>query len=76
VDEDDSAIGNYSFGTGLTFPNGPAAWLDDHLTNAEMAPFIPNAGAGAKITAKFKGRVISVPIFSPTQELIEPLVCP
>ncbi len=59
VDEDDSATGNYSFGAGRTFPNGPAAWLDDHLTNAEMAPFIPNAGAGAKITAKFKGRVFS-----------------
>jgi hypothetical protein len=59
VDEDDSATGSVSFGPGLSFPNGPAAWLDDHLTNAEMAPFIPNAGAGAKITAKFKGRVFS-----------------
>lgn len=59
VDEDDSATGSYSFGPGLTFPNGPAAWLDDHLTNPEMAPFMPNAGEGQKITAKFKGKIFS-----------------
>lgn len=59
VDEDDSATGSYTFGPGLTFPNGPDSWLDDHLTNAEMAPFIPNAGAGPKITAKFKGKIFS-----------------
>jgi len=59
VDEDDSATGTFSFGEGLTFPNGPDAWLDTHLTNAEMAPFIPNAGEGPKITRIFKGRVFS-----------------
>ncbi len=59
VDEDDSATGSITFGPGLTFPNGPAAWLDDHLTNPEMAPFIPNAGAGQKITALFKGKIFS-----------------
>lgn len=59
VDEDDSATGTMTFGEGLTFPNGPAAWLDTHLTNPEMAPFIPNAGTGPKITAVFKGRVFS-----------------
>ena len=59
VDEDDSATGSYMFGPGLTFPNGQAAWLDDHLTNPEMAPFMPNAGASQKITAKFKGKIFS-----------------
>jgi hypothetical protein len=59
VDEDDSATGTYTFGPGQTFPNGPAAWLDTHLTNAEMAPFIANAGAAPKITRIFKGRVFS-----------------
>jgi hypothetical protein len=59
VDEDDSAIGTFTFPNGLAFPNGPASWLDDHLTNAEMAPFIPNAGKGPKITIKFKGKVFS-----------------
>ncbi|QID16515.1 hypothetical protein G3580_02065 [Nitrogeniibacter mangrovi] len=59
VDEDDSATGTKTFGAGLTFPNGPAAWLDTHLTNPQMAPFIANAGQGPKITAVFKGRVFS-----------------
>jgi hypothetical protein len=59
VDEDDSATGTKTFGEGLTFPNGPAAWLDTHLTNPQMAPFVPNAGQGPKITAVFKGRVFS-----------------
>ena len=58
VDEDDSATGTKTLG-GMDFPNGPAAWLDTHLTNAQMAPFIPNAGDGPKITAVFKGRVFS-----------------
>jgi hypothetical protein len=59
VDQDDSATGSYSYGPGLTFPNGPDSWLDDHLTGAEMAPFMPNAGLGPKITARFKAKVFS-----------------
>ena len=59
VDEDDSATGTYTFSTGQTFPNGPAGWLDTHLTNVEMAPFMANAGQGPKITRVFKGRVFS-----------------
>ena len=59
VDQDDSATGTFSFGPGLTFPNGPASWLDDHLTSAEMAPFIDGAGQGPKITARFKSKVFS-----------------
>jgi hypothetical protein len=59
VDEEDSATGTFTFGPGLTFANGPAAWLDTHLTNNEMAPFFPNAGSGQKITARFKAKVFS-----------------
>jgi len=59
VDQDDSATGTYSFGSDLTFPNGPASWLDDHLTGAEMRPFMPGAGQGPKITAHFKAKVFS-----------------
>lgn len=59
VDQDDAATGSYTYGPGLTFPNGPASWLDDHLTGAEMTPFMPNAGQGRKITARFKAKVFS-----------------
>jgi hypothetical protein len=59
VDQDESATGSFDFGNGLVFPNGPASWLDDHLTSAEMAPFIPGAGQGTKITAHFKAKVFS-----------------
>jgi uncharacterized repeat protein (TIGR01451 family) len=46
-----------SYGPGLNSPNGPAGWLDTNLTSAQMAAFFPNAGAGPKITAKFKAKV-------------------
>jgi len=46
-----------SYGPGLNFPNGPASWLDTNLTSVQMAAFFPNAGAGPKITAKFKAKV-------------------
>jgi uncharacterized repeat protein (TIGR01451 family) len=59
VDQDDSATGTFTYGPGLTFPNGPASWLDDHLTGAEMAPFMNGAGQGQKITAHFKSHVFS-----------------
>jgi hypothetical protein len=59
VDEEDSATGSFTYGPGLTFPNGPAAWLDTHLTNTEMAPFFGAAGSGPKITARFKAKVFS-----------------
>jgi hypothetical protein len=59
VDEEESATGTFSYGPGLTFPNGPASWLDTHLTNAEMTPFLANAGAGPKITVRFKAKVFS-----------------
>jgi len=59
ADQDDSATGTYTYGPGLTFPNGPASWLDTNLTTAQMSPFFPNAGEGQKITAHFKSKVFS-----------------
>ena len=59
ADQDDSATGTFTYGNGMTFPNGPASWLDDHLTGAQMAPFMPGAGQGPKITAHFKSHVFS-----------------
>jgi hypothetical protein len=59
VDEEDSATGTFSFGPGLTFANGPASWLDTHLTNGEMTPFFGDAGSGPKITARFKAKIFS-----------------
>jgi hypothetical protein len=59
VDQDDSATGTHVDAPGLTVPQGPAAWLDTNLTNPEMINFFPNAGAGTKITARFKSKVFS-----------------
>lgn len=55
-DQEDIATGTYSV-SGLTFPNGPASWLDTNLTSAQMSPFLPGAGSGPKITTKFKAKV-------------------
>jgi uncharacterized repeat protein (TIGR01451 family) len=59
VDQDDSATGTATPIAGLTVPQGPADWLDTNLTNREMINFVPNAGTGPKITAKFKSKVFS-----------------
>jgi len=59
LDQDDSATGTFVPAPGLTVPQGPASWLDTHLTNPEMINFFPNAGAGPKITARFKSKVFS-----------------
>ena len=59
LDQDDSATGTFVDAPGLTVPKGPASWLDTNLTNPEMINFFPNAGAGPKITAKFKSKVYS-----------------
>src|SRR5215471_19989004 len=47
--------GTYDFGGGLA----PSSWLDTHLTTTQMTPFFPNAGAGPKITMKFKAKIFS-----------------
>jgi hypothetical protein len=59
LDQDDSATGTFTDGPGLTVPQGPASWLDTNLTNPEMVNFLPDAGKGQKITAKFKSKVFS-----------------
>ncbi|MBV8883498.1 MAG: metallophosphoesterase [Chroococcidiopsidaceae cyanobacterium CP_BM_RX_35] len=59
LDQDDSASGVFSYAKNLFFPKGPDSWLDTNLTNIQMLPFFPNAGAGAKITARFKSKVFS-----------------
>lgn len=60
IDQEDSATGMGNVpGTALSFPNGPASWLDTHLTNPEMSQFLPGAGNGPKITARFKAKLFS-----------------
>jgi uncharacterized repeat protein (TIGR01451 family) len=59
LDQEDSATGTHTDEPGLTVPQGPASWLDTNLTNPEMINFLPNAGAGEKITAKFKAKIFS-----------------
>jgi hypothetical protein len=46
-------------GTNATFVNGPASWLDTHLTDNEMSPVFADAGTGPKITTRFKAKVFS-----------------
>lgn len=59
LDQDDSATGTFVDAPGLTVPQGPESWLDINLTNHDMVNFVPNAGTGTKITAKFKSKVFS-----------------
>ena len=59
LDQDDSATGTFVDEPGLTVPQGPGSWLDTNLTNPEMINFVPNAGTGTKITAKFKAKIFS-----------------
>ena len=59
LDQDDSATGMFTDEPGLTVPQGPASWLDTNLSNPEMINFLPNAGQGQKITARFKSKVFS-----------------
>jgi hypothetical protein len=59
IDQDDSATGQSVALLGQTYPNGPASWLDTHLTNTAMTTFLPTAGSGPKITALFKAKVFS-----------------
>jgi uncharacterized repeat protein (TIGR01451 family) len=59
LDQDDSASGTFTDEPGLTVPQGKASWLDTNLSNPEMINFLPNAGAGEKITALLKTKVFS-----------------
>jgi hypothetical protein len=59
IDQDDSASGMAFAADGHRYAQGPASWLDDHLSNTEMAAYLPGAGSGPKITVKFKAKVFS-----------------
>jgi hypothetical protein len=59
LDQEDSATGTFVAGNGQAYPQGPASWLDTHMTAAEMAPAVPGAGQGPKITVLFKAKVFS-----------------
>jgi acid phosphatase type 7 len=59
LDQDDSASGTVVAGDGNSYPQGAGSWLDTHLTTAEMAPFVPDAGNGPKITVMFKAKIFS-----------------
>jgi hypothetical protein len=58
IDQDDSATGNGSLPP-FTFPNGPASWIDTHLTSISMSPVFPAAGSGPKVTTRFKAKLFS-----------------
>jgi hypothetical protein len=59
LDQDDSATGTFAVSPTLTVTQGPDSWLDTHLTDSEMGAISPGAGAGEKITVKFKAKVFS-----------------
>jgi Calcineurin-like phosphoesterase len=59
LDEDDSATGSFALTPTLTVAQGPAAWLDTHLTDEVMTPLFAGAGSGPKITARFKAKIFS-----------------
>jgi hypothetical protein len=58
IDQEDSATGKGTLAT-FMFPNGPASWLDTHLTSVSMSPVFPDAGKGPKITTRFKAKLFS-----------------
>jgi Calcineurin-like phosphoesterase/Purple acid Phosphatase, N-terminal domain/Domain of unknown function DUF11 len=58
IDQEDSATGLGTLST-FMFPNGPASWLDTHLTSVSMSPVFPTAGSGPKITTRFKAKLFS-----------------
>lgn len=59
LDQDDSASGTAKVDDGNAYPQGKDSWLDTHLTNAEMKPFVNGAGQGPKITVNFKAKIFS-----------------
>jgi hypothetical protein len=59
LDQDDSASGTFAVNPALSVGQGPASWLDTHLTDTTMQGFAPAAGTGSKITVRFKAKVFS-----------------
>src|SRR5262249_15672631 len=62
IDQIDAATGPTTLSVGgisYDFIKGTGSFLDTSLTDDAMKAFAPNAGAGTKITAKFKSKVFS-----------------
>jgi len=62
IDQEDSATGTTTRTIGsqsFAFANGVDSFLDTSLSDDAMKAFLPNAGTGDKITAKFKSKVFS-----------------
>jgi hypothetical protein len=62
IDQDDAATGTFTqtvSGTMYDFIKGVGSFLDTSLTDDAMKVFLPNAGSGPKITARFKSKVFS-----------------
>jgi len=63
IDQDDAATGTTTrtvTGVGtFDFLKGVRSFLDTSLTDDAMKAFTPNAGAGTKITARFKSKLFS-----------------
>jgi hypothetical protein len=62
IDQDDAAVGTQTQtvgGVSYDFNQGTASFLDTSLTDDAMKAFIPNAGTGTKITARFKSKLFS-----------------
>lgn len=62
IDQDDAATGTSTQtvnGKKYDIPVGTASFLDTRLTDSAMIPYLADAGAGPKITAKFKSKVFS-----------------
>jgi hypothetical protein len=62
IDQDDAATGTTTRtvgGMSFDFFKGVGSFLDTSLTDDAMKAFAPNAGAGTKITARFKSKLFS-----------------
>jgi uncharacterized repeat protein (TIGR01451 family) len=62
IDQDDAATGTTALnvnGASHNFVQGPGSWLDTSMTDDAMNLFLAGAGAGSKVTARFKSKVFS-----------------
>jgi len=62
IDQDDAATGTVTGtvgGQSFDFKQGVDAFLDTSLSDDAMKAFLPNAGTGSKITARFKSKLFS-----------------
>jgi len=62
IDQDDAATGTTTMSVGgvpYSFVNGPSSWLDTSMTDDAMKAFLPGAGSGPKVAARFKSKLFS-----------------